>query len=124
MCGDKMNIFKFKKSKISIFNKPKRCRTNLKQATLLKRTKGKGIFKRFADSDKDGVINGLDCFPFNKKKHNQYKYKSTTFENKENIERTNKFFRENPIKQYVKVTKNYRDKEIQAQKAPWTKKDD
>ena len=39
------------------------------QRTFLKRTK-RNDSARFTDHDRDGVISGLDCFPFNKKRHN------------------------------------------------------
>lgn len=34
--------------------------------------KSKSIKKKFRDSDKDGVINALDCQPYNRKRHGSY----------------------------------------------------
>lgn len=42
---------------------------NMKQKDYLKKT---NIYStdRFADSDRDGVVNGGDCYPYNPKRHN------------------------------------------------------
>jgi len=39
----------------------------MSQHSFLKRTSG--MKQRFTDHDRDGVISGLDCFPFDKKRH-------------------------------------------------------
>ena len=40
---------------------------NMPQNIFLKRTSG--MKQRFTDHDRDGVISGLDCYPFDKKRH-------------------------------------------------------
>lgn len=43
-------------------------RKNMPNQEFLKKTQGCWHY-RFRDSDGDGVVNGLDCFPFDKKRH-------------------------------------------------------
>lgn len=42
---------------------------SMPQKVFLQKTK-RNPSARFTDHDKDGVISGLDCYPFNKRKHN------------------------------------------------------
>lgn len=58
------DIFSRKKSKKSDL----RGLLNMDQKTYLSKTKGLKT-ERFYDTDRDGVINGLDCFPFDKNRH-------------------------------------------------------
>ena len=44
---------------------------SISQKTFLNQTKGFNK-NRFVDHDGDGVISGMDCFPFNKKKHDTW----------------------------------------------------
>jgi len=65
------NLFPNQKPLKSLFPKQKPIipNINLSQKRYLKKTRGVQT-RRFYDRDGDRVINGLDCFPFNKKKHN------------------------------------------------------
>lgn len=45
-------------------------RKNMPNQEFLKKTQGCWHY-RFRDSDSDGVVNGLDCFPFDKKRHDK-----------------------------------------------------
>ena len=56
-------------SKKKTFSRPKVTRgKNIPQKRFLKETPAFNML-RFKDSDGDGVINGLDCFPFDKSRH-------------------------------------------------------
>jgi len=48
------------------------------QKVYLRKTRGFNL-DRFMDSDKDGVINGLDCYPFNRRKHGKYYHGTDVF---------------------------------------------
>ena len=54
-------------------------RKSMKQEEYMRKT-NKRTFNRWLDSDRDGVINGLDCYPFNPKRHNVPAYTSDSFE--------------------------------------------
>ena len=66
------NLFPKSKPIGSLFPKMKKQKSiipNIKmpQQQFLKRTSG--MKQRFTDHDRDGVVSGLDCFPFDKKRH-------------------------------------------------------
>lgn len=65
-------LFKgFKKSKKQVLfpkMKPVIPRLNMPQKRYLKKTRGVNT-SRFGDWDGDRVVNGMDCFPFDKKRH-------------------------------------------------------
>lgn len=74
------------------------------QKSFLKNTPG-GQSKRFFDTDKDKVINGLDCFPYNTKRHSLYPM--TDFEQELYLDNAYKFFtKPNEINDYLGMRHN------------------
>jgi hypothetical protein len=75
------------------------------QKSFLRNTSG-AQSNRFFDNDKDGVVNGLDCFPFNSKKHSNYPM--TPFQQEQNLREAYKFFsKPNEINDYLGMRMNF-----------------
>jgi hypothetical protein len=58
---------------------------SMPQAVYLKKTR-KDPFQRFWDSDRDKVINGLDCYPGNRKKHTITNFRIINKKNKREMQ--------------------------------------
>ena len=86
-----MDILKniFGKKKLNPFD-----RITIPQKKLLKKTslRGNNSFMRFTDSDRDGVINGLDCAPRNRKKHNMSLYRASNRPPSEDVQQYGKTY--------------------------------
>jgi hypothetical protein len=55
----------------------------------------------FRDSDRDGVIDGLDCQPKNKRKHSMYR--EDYYQQNDRLRNSYKFFPKNPTQQYISL---------------------
>ena len=84
-------------------------RKNMTQKEFLRKTKNDDTL-RFTDSDHDLVINGLDYFPFNKKKHGMYK--PTQWGAEQNYKNSIRFFRKNQINDYLRIMEDQRQSDL------------